>query len=240
LESYESAASREKTTGPQGSQGPVPLEARGKSIFFGQILVEEGALSPDDLRRLIQKQGEFTLDERRAIGWLAVREGLITESELLALLDRHGWRLHLGELLVMRGHLSLKDLTVAMQEQGRSGELMGEIFLRLGLVSERVLAEGLAEQCGVAYVPIAHIPPNPELSRWVNASFARTHGLVPLMRRGRSLTVALWEPRSLTVIRDIEQATGLHVHVILTTRGEVEERLKALYEPASGQEETAA
>jgi hypothetical protein len=85
----------------------------------------------------------------------------------------------------------------------------------------------------VAYIPIRQIPPNPELARWVNVGFAQLNGLVPIACRGRSLVIALWEPRSLQAVADIEQATGLGVNVVLTTRDQIEERIREIYGAAT-------
>jgi hypothetical protein len=220
-------------TGRPSSEVSGASSTRGKirSVFFDQILLDEGILRPEDLRRLMEQQRGMRPEDRRPIGWLAVAEGVLTEARLLALLDGHGWKLHLGELLVMRGHLALNDLNRAIDEQGRSGGWLGEILLRMRLVDDRSLAEGLAEQCGVASFPVANISPDPELARWINPSFARAHGMVPVHCRGRSLVVAAWQPRSLALASDIEQATGLAVCIVLTTRKEVEERIQAVYLP---------
>ena len=200
-----------------------------QQMFFGQILVEEGILQAEDLRKLVHAQRRMPLKDRLPIGRLAVRENFLTQAQLLSLLDQHGWRLHLGELLVMRGAISLADLGAALVEQKKNGGMVGETLLQLGLIEQTALAEGLAEQCGVAFVPIANIPPDPELARWVNASFARLHGLVPIACRGRTLAVAIWQPRAMAAAADIEQASGLSVTVVLTTRKEIEERIEALY-----------
>lgn len=204
----------------------------GNAVFFGQILVEEGILTPEDLRALIQRQQETPPDERRPIGRMALESGFLDEARLLAILDRQAGRLHLGELLVMRGLLSLQSLTLAMAEQAATGGLLGEVLLRLRLLDQSALAEGLAEQSGVAFVPISRIPPDPSLVRWINSGFAHLHGLVPIACRGRNLVIALWQPRSLAATVDIAQVTGLEVSVVLTTRQEIQERLHALYDSA--------
>ena len=202
--------------------------------YFVQILMNESVLNRDSLRKLAQLQQSQPPDERRAIGRLAVDEGYLDESRFLALLDNNCRRLHLGELLVLRGLLKLIDLEHAIQEQRDGGGMLGEVLLRMELLTPSELAEGLAEQSGVAYVPIANIPPHEDLARWVNPGFAARNGVVPVGRQGRNLIVAVWQPRALAIAGDLEQATGLNVQVILTTRAEVENRILALYSPTCG------
>lgn len=221
--------------GPSPAPTPFPRHRSGQrplSVFLGQVLIEEGVLQPDDLRVLIQRQKETPPEKRQPIGNMAVEANYLDQATLLGILDRHASRLRLGELLVMRGLISLQDLTRAMEEQAGSGGMIGEILLRLQLIDPGALAEGLAEQCGIAYIPIRNIPAEPGLIRWINPGFARLHEIVPVACQGRNLVVAVWQPRSLAVVLDVEQATGLHVSVVLTTRHEIEERLLALYGPA--------
>lgn len=211
----------------------MPAEASGNAdaspVFFGQVLVEEGLLQTDELARLIRLQMETPPPERRAIGRMAVDHGHLTPERFLSLLHSHGSRLHLGELLVLRGLLSLPDLTRAIREQRESGELLGQVLLRLGFVGPAQLAKGLAEQCGVACMPISSLEVASDLTQWVNGRFARRYGIVPVVRHRRTLTVALWQPRSLAVAADLESSTALSIQVVLTTRREVEERIRQLY-----------
>ncbi len=201
------------------------------SEFFAQILMEEGILQPEDLKRVIDIQAAQPPETRQPVGRLVVEQGFLDRPTLLALLDKHGHRLHLGELLVLRGLLPLGALETAVREQRNTGEMLGEVLLRLGLISQTALAEGLAEQCGVAFVPISQIPADPALSKFISGPFAIMNGIVPIAARNRTLTVAVWQPRSLVTAGDLEQATGLYVHVVLTTRQEVEARIEALYGP---------
>ena len=54
------------------------------------------------------------------------------------------WR-PLGQLLVQRGLLSADELEAALDEQERTGGLLGEILMRHGLLSKLALASSLHE-----------------------------------------------------------------------------------------------
>jgi len=58
-----------------------------------------------------------------------------------------GWR-RLGRVLVEAGLLSEADLTEALTEQERSGELLGTILVVRGVLSPAAIANALAEQYG--------------------------------------------------------------------------------------------
>jgi len=55
------------------------------------------------------------------------------------------WR-PLGQLLVQRGLLRADELEAALDEQERTGGLLGEILMRHGLLSKLALASSLHEQ----------------------------------------------------------------------------------------------
>ena len=55
------------------------------------------------------------------------------------------WR-PLGRLLVQRGLLTADELEAALDEQERTGGLLGEILMRHGLLSRLALASSLHEQ----------------------------------------------------------------------------------------------
>ena len=204
-------------------------------VFFGQILVEEGVLDSRQLRELIDRPRSYPEDARPPIGFLALEAGYLDEPRLLSMLDVHGRRLHLGELLVMRRLLSLEGLARAMREK-HDGELLGETLLRLRLIDPTALAEGLAEQCGVASVPIFRIPVDPALARFINAPYAVAHGIVPVALRGTSLVVAVWSPHSLELAEEVGRSGGVRIIPVLTTRAEVEDRIREIYTPSRSEE----
>jgi general secretion pathway protein E len=61
--------------------------------------------------------------------------------------------MRLGEILVERRGLSSEDLDRALRLQKESGERIGTMLVRLGMISERDLACALAEQLGLEPAP---------------------------------------------------------------------------------------
>jgi hypothetical protein len=66
-------------------------------------------------------------------------------------------RIPLGRLLVAQGLVSEAQVDEALFESGQTGERVGEILVRRGLLSEEHLAKTLAEQWGLSYVDRASI-----------------------------------------------------------------------------------
>jgi hypothetical protein len=61
---------------------------------------------------------------------------------------------------------------------------------------------------------------------------------VPIALLGRSLTVAIHDPTQRALAIDLESSTGLRVRVVLSTKAEIQEQIRRIYEPVG--EENAA
>lgn len=117
--------------------------------LIGQILTDGGFLSPRDL--------ELALEEQRhtneLLGQVLVRMRILDPADLKAALSVQeyvdkaedaariaaGVRGLLGELLVQAGHIKAGQLEEALAEQKVSGEKLGEVLVRKGLLTDRQL-----------------------------------------------------------------------------------------------------
>lgn len=126
--------------------------------YIGQILVDGGFVSPRDL--------ELALEEQRTtnelLGQVLTRMGAIDPADLRAALavQEHlvrledavrasaGVRQMLGALLLQAGSISEGELEQALAEQKKSGEKLGEVFVRLGFLTKRQLDALLEFQQG--------------------------------------------------------------------------------------------
>lgn len=117
--------------------------------YIGQILVDGGFVSTRDL--------ELALDEQRntneLLGHVLTKMGVIDPAELkvalsvqeqLACLEdavkaAAGVRQMLGALLLQAGQINEEQLEQAISEQKKNGGKLGEIFVRLGFLTERQL-----------------------------------------------------------------------------------------------------
>ena len=71
--------------------------------------------------------------------------------------DVENGRVPLGRLLVEAGLLTDSQVDDALFEAGQTGERLGEIAVRRGMLSEEDLARTLAEQWSLSYVDRASI-----------------------------------------------------------------------------------
>ena len=225
-----------RTTGGETRRGRTPREPRLRRV--GELLVSLGYLLPAQLAEVLERQRQQSLSERRPIGQLCVEMGFLSPERLDLILERWGKRLRLGELLLNRNRINPAQLAEALERQRQSGGRLGDVLLELEFIDEVSLTETLAEQHDLAYVPLTEFRPQAELSRYVNALYAFRHGVVPIGRIGRQLTVAISDPTRREVAWDLERSAGLKIRVVLAVPSEVKSCLRQLYEfsPAGGDE----
>jgi hypothetical protein len=197
---------------------------------IGDILVELGILQPDELEKLLDVQSSQEAQRRRPLGRLAIEFGFLNDRQLRNILDQHGKRIRLGDLLVSRELISPQELDRALAVQAEEGGLLGEILMKLGSVEESQLTEVLADQCDLPYVPLEYREDDSrKLASMINLGYAVRNGVVPIAKIGRVLTVALWHPSAIALHEELEQSTGYSVRLVLDGRPAIYQRIRNVY-----------
>jgi hypothetical protein len=116
---------------------------------LGRILVDGEFISGEDLERALKEQNLTS----ELLGEVLVRMGLLDPTDLKAALSvqgslasledavkaASGVRQLLGSLLLQARRITSEQLDIALREQRKSGEKLGEVMVRLGFLSEREL-----------------------------------------------------------------------------------------------------
>lgn len=114
----------------------------------------------------------------------------------------------LGEQLVGRGIITKEQLWEALRVQSRTGELLGNILLKLGMASEEVIREIL----GVQQNKLDNL--DPDLLKTVPQQMVRRYKVLPLKMEGNSLTVAMADPMNVLAIDDLRLLTGCEIEPV--------------------------
>ena len=86
----------------------------------------------------------------------------------------------LGDRLVAGGLLSLTGLEEALREQAETGEKLGELVVRRGMVSAEVVSEALADRTMLEFRTVEPELADPEALKELSYGLASLYGLVPL------------------------------------------------------------
>jgi type IV pilus assembly protein PilB len=135
----------------------------------------------------------------------------------------------IGECLRQAGIITEENLEAALVEHKRSGERLGAVLIRLGLASERQIAEALAYQLGFEYVDLAAHPPDPAAVVLIPKDVALKRNCIGIAVQKNALTVAMSDPLLFTLVQDLEFQTGCRIKQVVATRAEITEAIQRSY-----------
>jgi type IV pilus assembly protein PilB len=139
--------------------------------------------------------------------------------------------LRIGELLVRRALINQDQLWRALEEQeldSRSAPI-GRLLVGMGAIDEDILTATLAEQSGMAVVDLDDAKPDRSaLARLPREAAFRLQAL-PLNYRDRSLVVALAEPPTRLVRREVVSLSGRQADFVLATTSALADALERSY-----------
>jgi type IV pilus assembly protein PilB len=159
-----------------------------------------------------------------------LNEGLNMEAPLLQ-------KRRLGDFLIAGGHLTPQQLQLALNEQRRTGALLGDTLRDLGFISEEALTEAVASQSGIASVDLEETLIDPEALALVPEALASARKLIPIAREGNRLVVAMANPLDIVTVDELQAATGLFIDVVSATETEIGKAIDASYSGAESQED---
>ena len=136
----------------------------------------------------------------------------------------------IGEILVARGKLDPANLERALKlQEGGSGEKIGVILSRLGMVSGRDLADALATQLDIPVALSTDFPELPLMEERISAKFLKDAMAVPLREDDEELALAIADPSDSYVLTAVQMASGKRVRPYIAAPSEIEAAIERLY-----------
>jgi type II secretory ATPase GspE/PulE/Tfp pilus assembly ATPase PilB-like protein len=118
-------------------------------------------------------------------------------------------RKQLGELLKEKRLITEDHIRYALQEQKITQERLGELFERLGFVTQHDVVETLSEQSGVPYMDVDAIIPQEAVLKMFNKNLCLNHLFLPIRRVDRTIDVAAANISDESLAQRISRQTGL-------------------------------
>ena len=143
-------------------------------------------------------------------------------------------KMRLGELLKAEGLISDAQLEKALQTQKKEGGQIGELFVKLGFVTEQAMVAALGKQLDIPFVSRAKgllkpDPNNEELRSIIPEHFAKEHLLIPISKSLKSLTVAFSDPLNLMAMDDLKRMTGCEINPVVGTKTDIKSAIDEFY-----------
>ncbi len=139
----------------------------------------------------------------------------------------------LARQMVLTGLLDERMAQQAQQQAARNKLSLVTYVVQNKLANGRAVAELAAEQFGVAYMDLNALDKESQLKDVVSEKLARQHRVLPLIKRGHKLYLAVSDPTNQQAVSDIQFSTGLTTEAILVEDDKLGLALDKFFESAT-------
>lgn len=196
---------------------------------IGRVLVEENAVSEEQLQAAVEKQQEM---RKLVLGDYLIDEGLITPRQLEEALAHQRTKpsLRLGEALIELGAVAPEALQIALSRQrANRGRPLGQILIDMGVVDADTLNKIHAKKMGHHFVSLAKFTASKEAISTVSGDVARRLGIVPLSVEHGDLIVAAESQLDSQAINELTLLSRMRVVQVLASVPEIGARRTEAY-----------
>ena len=196
----------------------------------GELLVKLGFLDERQLEQALAVQREQTT--YKPLGEICKELGFISGQVLRDILFRYRKQLLLGELLHKMGVVSEDELNEALQEQKKSGEKLGQILVKKGILTSSALIDTVCIQLGITKIHPKKDMIDRDLLNTANDSYFRKKRVVPLRldKEKRILMVVMEDPTDSETIGDLQKMFNAAIEPAICPSGETELLLKEIFD----------
>ena len=135
----------------------------------------------------------------------------------------------IGELLKEKGLIRESHIQFALQEQKVTKEMLGELFERLGFVTEHDLVATLAEQSNVPFIDVEALIPEESVLKLFNKNICLNNTFIPIRRDGNGIDVAAYFVTDDKIRQLISRQTGLVPKIHIAERSKTINAIHKFY-----------
>lgn len=135
----------------------------------------------------------------------------------------------LGDLLVENGIISQQQLQEALLHQQDTKMKLGDLLISYGYITEQQLIEVLEFQLGIPHVSLFKYHIDPAITQIIPESMAKRHQVLPFMKEGGKLMVAMADPLDYFAIEDLRMTTGFKIEPAISSRDELQRAIAKHY-----------
>ncbi len=140
----------------------------------------------------------------------------------------------LGERLRERGLISADQLKIALIEQRRTKQQLGETLVALGFMTESTLRDQLSESLGAQNVNLSGLLADRKALALIPKDVARRHGVFPvsLDQETNVLSIAISDVNDIVAIDQVRAQLGTRAEIewLLAASGEIQRAIEQYYD----------
>ena len=136
----------------------------------------------------------------------------------------------LGQILVDLGYINDDQLWDILEDQKQSpGTVLGQVAVRMGLVTQAQVTEALAEQWGMPIVNLEETNIQSNVLELVPQTMAEIYRIMPVSLKNNVLTVAMADPQNVGALDDLRNFLGHEIRGAVSSGPEVEAAIARYY-----------
>lgn len=144
----------------------------------------------------------------------------------------------LGQIICELTNLSAENLERALQVQHNTGEPLGQILVKMGLITERDRARALGRQWGVPFVEIEQDALEEEVMNLLPKQLIQRYRALPIAKNGNRLSVAMINPLDIFTIDQMRLVTGLEIDPVITVEEDLSNIIANMFSSGDHLDET--
>jgi len=130
-------------------------------------------------------------------------------------------KVRLGDLLVQAGEITAEQLSMALDEQRRSGHKLGATLVELGFTTEQRILETLARQLGLQLIDLRHYRYAPEVVRKLPEHVARRNRVILLDDDPAQPLIGMADPTDLFAYDEVCRVLGQQPNVAVVREADL-------------------
>ena len=185
---------------------------------LGELLVNNKLITIDQFTHAMEMQ---QLSPGQPIGQILCQLGFLKSKDLEFVLDHNDKRRKLGEILIALNLIDEERLKNALTVSKVEKIPLGRALVRQHLLEEEQLARAIALQHDLKFVTLSGVTFDPELPRFVNATFAQRLHIVPIRCRDNRLTIAMANPIQRDELAQLESWCGMPIISVIAKESDI-------------------
>jgi type II secretory ATPase GspE/PulE/Tfp pilus assembly ATPase PilB-like protein len=123
--------------------------------------------------------------------------------------------LKLGDILKERGLVNESQLQIALIQQKVTGDLLGDVLVKLGFISSKERAQILAEQSGIEFFDLTQSAVTEQALRTIPKEIAERAEFIPIDLEDDRLNIGIMEPGNIQAIDTVSRHTSFQPRTFL-------------------------
>nr|WP_243454467.1 GspE/PulE family protein [Desulfosporosinus fructosivorans] len=131
-----------------------------------------------------------------------------------------------GRFLFDNCYINGMELAAGLEVALESEEPIGEVLVRMSVLSKARLAEAVRRYLGIPEIALTQVIIDPEVAGLIPEEMAHRYTLIPFKRGSGLLRVAMSDPTNERALRDVRMFTGLEVEPVFATSEEIQTAIR--------------